>query len=98
MVARNTEFPFVGQPMKFLVNFSSLETGGLLGCCIVEALDQSQVPYMAHRLGLEPGAGLLGRATLLTEEQFAKQGMEANRLYGRDELLHMGFEMELIEF
>jgi hypothetical protein len=60
------------------------------GVAIIKAKDLTEAIIKSHKKGINPGGEVLGSP--MTTEMFKKEGLEENRLYGREELLELGYK------
>ena len=75
----------------FWLSFRDPDINLNLGCTIInDADDLDTAIQKAWDLGINPGGEVLG--TLMTEEMFKEEGLEADRLYTRSEMIELGYE------
>ena len=73
------------------LSFRDPEKNLNLGCCIVSDVQNfTEAIQKAHKLGINPGGEVMG--TPMTEEMFKEEGLEADRLYTRSEMIELGYE------
>jgi hypothetical protein len=78
------------KPEYWFMSFAE-ETGKNLGCCIIASESAQQAHALSHRYGINPGGQM--QSSGLTKEQFKLQGLELNKLYTREEMMKMGFQL-----
>ena len=76
----------------FWLSFRNPDKNINLGVAIIEDADNLVIAIAkAHTLNINPGGEVFG--VLCTEEQFKEEGLEANRLYTRQEMIKKDYKI-----
>ena len=75
----------------YFLSFRNPDVPLNLGACIVQSTSVKDAIMLAHLLRINPGGDV--HVYEMSEEGFKEQHMELNRLYSREEMLKMNFQL-----